>query len=235
MPGRPITDQQMRYYMTLRTRHTRATAAARVGHFAPFRVDVAHEFCEVRKLGAFTGRDSGAAEEHDPPTVDLIHEVDRDPWTVGNEFRHGGASSVRCRDGLSARRHRAEAQFGPPSGPSVPPGQCAMVVVQCALLPGLGRGSPQAIKRVAREALPMWVYRVVAAPRGGIAQTRKTFITSSPRWLMTLTAIRPDVGRSNGRERSLRSVAQGRRPSEEGGDAGGQGRPREPEFPRDRG
>ena len=31
MPGRPITDQQMRYYMTLRTRHTRATAAAMAG------------------------------------------------------------------------------------------------------------------------------------------------------------------------------------------------------------
>ena len=26
-----------------------------------------------------------------------------------------------------------------------------------------------------------------------------TFITSSPRWLMTLTAMRPDSGRSNGR------------------------------------
>ena len=31
MPGRPITDQQMRHYMTLRTRHTRATAAAMAG------------------------------------------------------------------------------------------------------------------------------------------------------------------------------------------------------------
>ena len=31
MPGRPITDQQMRYYMTLRTRHTRDTAAAMAG------------------------------------------------------------------------------------------------------------------------------------------------------------------------------------------------------------
>src|SRR5271165_1597080 len=33
--------------------------------------------------------------------------------------------------------------------------------------------------------------------------TRKTFITSSPRWLMTLTAILPDCGLSNGREVSL--------------------------------
>ena len=34
MPGRPITDQQMRCYMTLRTRHTRATAAAMAGFSA---------------------------------------------------------------------------------------------------------------------------------------------------------------------------------------------------------
>jgi hypothetical protein len=36
----------------------------------------------------------------------------------------------------------------------------------------------------------------------------KTFITSSPRWLMTLTAMRPDLGVSKGREVSLLSVAQ---------------------------
>ena len=39
-------------------------------------------------------------------------------------------------------------------------------------------------------------------------QTLKTFITSSPRWLITFTAMRPDSGLSNGREVSLRSVAQ---------------------------
>src|SRR5579863_5676 len=38
--------------------------------------------------------------------------------------------------------------------------------------------------------------------------TRNTFITSSPRWLITFTAIRPDFGFSNGREVSLFSVAQ---------------------------
>ena len=32
--------------------------------------------------------------------------------------------------------------------------------------------------------------------------TRKTFITSSPRWLMTLTAMRPDAGLANGRDTS---------------------------------
>ncbi len=34
------------------------------------------------------------------------------------------------------------------------------------------------------------------------------FITSSPRWLMTLTAMRPEPGRSKGREVSLFRVAQ---------------------------
>ena len=33
--------------------------------------------------------------------------------------------------------------------------------------------------------------------------TPNTFITSSPRWLMTLTAMRPEVGLSKGREVSL--------------------------------
>ena len=37
--------------------------------------------------------------------------------------------------------------------------------------------------------------------------TRNTFITSSPRWLMTFTAMRPDFGLGNGREVSLFSVA----------------------------
>ena len=35
-------------------------------------------------------------------------------------------------------------------------------------------------------------------------RTRKIFITSSPRWLITLTAMRPEAGLSNGREVSLR-------------------------------
>jgi hypothetical protein len=33
--------------------------------------------------------------------------------------------------------------------------------------------------------------------------TLKTFITSSPRWLITLTAMRPDLGFLNGREVAL--------------------------------
>ena len=38
--------------------------------------------------------------------------------------------------------------------------------------------------------------------------TRNTFIASSPRWLMTLTAMRPEAGRGKGREMSLLRVAQ---------------------------
>ena len=37
--------------------------------------------------------------------------------------------------------------------------------------------------------------------------TRNTFITSSPRWLMTFTAMRPDSGLSKGREVSLCRVS----------------------------
>ena len=38
-------------------------------------------------------------------------------------------------------------------------------------------------------------YRLFMIP---LAEVRKTFITSSPRWLMTLTAMRPEAGRSEG-------------------------------------
>ena len=44
-----------------------------------------------------------------------------------------------------------------------------------------------------------------------VSYTRNTFITSSPRWLITFTAIRPLLGLSNGREVSLCSVAQASR------------------------
>src|SRR5580700_5006647 len=40
------------------------------------------------------------------------------------------------------------------------------------------------------------------------SHTRNTFITSSPRWLITFTAIRPDFGLSKVREVSLFRVAQ---------------------------
>jgi len=42
----------------------------------------------------------------------------------------------------------------------------------------------------------------------GHGETLNTFMTSSPRWLMTLTAMRPERGLEKGREVSLLSVAQ---------------------------
>ena len=39
-------------------------------------------------------------------------------------------------------------------------------------------------------------------------RTVMTFMASSPYWLMTFTATRPDSGLGNGREVSLRSVFQ---------------------------
>jgi hypothetical protein len=42
----------------------------------------------------------------------------------------------------------------------------------------------------------------------GRSRTLNTFITSSPRWLITLMAMRPVLGLSKGREVSLLSVAQ---------------------------
>ena len=39
-------------------------------------------------------------------------------------------------------------------------------------------------------------------------RTENTFITSSPRWLMTLTAMRPDLGLGKGREVSLLRLDQ---------------------------
>jgi len=38
--------------------------------------------------------------------------------------------------------------------------------------------------------------------------TRNTLMASSPRWLITLTAIRPEAGLENGRETLRRRVAQ---------------------------
>ena len=42
---------------------------------------------------------------------------------------------------------------------------------------------------------------------GGSYSIRNTFMTSSPRWLITLTAMRPVFGTGNGRETALLSVA----------------------------
>ncbi len=48
----------------------------------------------------------------------------------------------------------------------------------------------------------------IAFRRDQCPYTRNTFITSSPKWLITLTAMRPEVGLANGRDVSLYRVAQ---------------------------
>ena len=58
----------------------------------------------------------------------------------------------------------------------------------------------------ARAALPWFppLYTVDVPVKPVVLEehpyTPKTFITSSPKWLITFTAIRPPAGRSNGRE-----------------------------------
>ncbi len=49
---------------------------------------------------------------------------------------------------------------------------------------------------------------MLALKKGHIRHTLTTFITSSPRWLMTFTAMRPDFGLGKGREVLLWRVAQ---------------------------
>ena len=51
----------------------------------------------------------------------------------------------------------------------------------------------------------------VSAIRNCMAQTLKTFMTSSPRWLITFTAIRRDFGRENGRDTSEWRLSQASR------------------------
>ena len=54
------------------------------------------------------------------------------------------------------------------------------------------------------SAIRVGAGRSTAGPR----YTRNTFMTSSPRWLMTFTAMRPDLGFAKGREMDLRSDSQ---------------------------
>ena len=67
------------------------------------------------------------------------------------------------------------------------------------------RASPITVG-VSRDALQE-IHEPSISARPGQA-TRKTFMTSSPRWLITFTAMRPERGLSNGRDVSLWRVAQ---------------------------
>ena len=74
------------------------------------------------------------------------------------------------------------------------------------------RAAAQGLARIANGVTRSYRHGVLEnlAPAGDPElhqSTRNTFITSSPRWLMTFTAMRPDSGLSKGREVSLCSVS----------------------------
>src|SRR4029077_3585250 len=79
-------------------------------------------------------------------------------------------------------------------------------------------GAPRPFSWQGRLSVPLRVCRDFRTPaacrllacalRPPVYLALNTFITSSPRWLMTFTAMRPDAGLSNGRDVSLLSVAQ---------------------------
>ena len=60
MPGRPITDQQHRYYMTLRKTHPQKTAAAIAGDGADASI------ADAARSGKKTAADSAAAKPLPP-------------------------------------------------------------------------------------------------------------------------------------------------------------------------
>ena len=74
----------------------------------------------------------------------------------------------------------------------------------------LYQAPPPPAGRLDGSLAPAILYQAPPPPAGEeLPQlTRKTFITSSPKWLITLTAIRPDCGLAKGREVSLCKVAQ---------------------------
>jgi hypothetical protein len=57
----------------------------------------------------------------------------------------------------------------------------------------------------ANLAMPVVQIRAIGAAHHS---TENTFITSSPRWLMTLMAMRPDLGLGKGRDMELRRCSQ---------------------------
>ena len=120
MPGRPITDQQMRYYMTLRTRHTRATAAAMAGFSTstgyrverdprlPFRKKACH--------GHGGGRPDPLADIWDSEIVPLLERTpDLRPITIFEEMirRHPERDLGSARRTLERRVRLWKARFGP--------------------------------------------------------------------------------------------------------------------------
>ena len=110
MPGRPITDQQMRYYMTLRTRHTRATAAAMAGFSTStgYRVERDPRLPSRKKAchGHGGGRPDPLTDIWDGEIVPLLERTpDLRPITIFEEMirRH---LSTPVEDSAKGRRKR---------------------------------------------------------------------------------------------------------------------------------
>ena len=120
MPGRPITDQQMRYYMTLRTRHTRATAAAMAGFSTStgYRVERDPRLPSRKKAchGHGGGRPDPLTDIWDGEIVPLLERTpDLRPITIFEEMirRHPERDLGSARRTLERRVRLWKARFGP--------------------------------------------------------------------------------------------------------------------------
>ena len=120
MPGRPITDQQMRYYMTLRTRHTRATAAAMAGFSTStgYRVERGPRLPSRKKAchGHGGGRPDPLTDIWDGEIVPLLERTpDLRPITIFEEMirRHPERDLGSARRTLERRVRLWKAWFGP--------------------------------------------------------------------------------------------------------------------------
>ena len=120
MPGRPITDQQMRYYMTLRTRHTRATAAAMAGFSTStgYRVERDPRLPSRKKAchGHGGGRPDPLTDIWDSEIVPMLERTpDLRPITTFEEMirRHPERDLGSARRTLERRVRLWKARFGP--------------------------------------------------------------------------------------------------------------------------
>ena len=115
-----ITDQQMRYYMTLRTRHTRATAAAKAGFSTStgYRVERDPRLPSRKKAchGHGGGRPDPLTDIWDSEIVPLLERTpDLRPITIFEEMirRHPERDLGSARRTLERRVRLWKARFGP--------------------------------------------------------------------------------------------------------------------------
>ena len=124
-------------------------------------------------------------------------------WRTNVET-HSNVIPAKAPGRLSAR---AWIEFREPA-PRVPPSTGSEPLSLCALGSRLrGNDASGEGTRVSSTACPLSLLPT-PYPYSLSSYTRNTFITSSPKWLITLTAIRPSFGRGNGREVSRYRVAQ---------------------------